>query len=127
MRYLGSGIGHKSTWPSSDRQQSQDHDDDQVHEDNLGNDDEPEDGQAFNDAVEGGVIELGDDDEENYNEDLDQGDSDEEHDYGYVNDVDVDNDDDENGETDEDEDLGPEDGEDNWEADEWEVEGYAPM
>src|SRR5271170_5965882 len=118
MRYLGGGIGHKSTWPTRANK---------VHDDVLEHNNDPEDGQV--DTVPEELNEpeavTGEGDESNYDEEeSDHGNSDEERDYGYGYTRDDRDDEEEDGEKDEDEDLGPEDGEDNWEPDEWEVEGY---
>ena len=112
MQYVGGGIGHKSTWPTRVRQENND----KPEGSGLGGivDDLDCDAEDRTEVME---PLTGEDDEANYDEEEDHGDSDEERDYGYANEGDGDKDETEMVE-DEVEDLGPEDGEDNWEADE---------
>jgi hypothetical protein len=124
MRYLGGGVGHRSTRQSK-AATAENHAEINEDDDTAGNADQSNNLGTVQDLLDS--IENEADDEVEVLSDHDSG---EEQDYGYGEEP-AENDDDENeNEEDEvdDEDLGPEDGEDDLEEiDEWEADGYAPF
>jgi hypothetical protein len=130
MRYIGGGIGHKSTWNIRTEHTQQQCDSESDCESD-GQEIDEQNRVCVPESGEGDLDDLEEEDHDSDGGDNEGGSEGEAYDYGYVpedydeDDSDVADNDGEGGNSDDS--LGPEDGEQNWEDDEWGVDGYAPF